>query len=255
MVYYIIYVNLYLKRSLNIKRVMNFIRKNQDKFLLTAYCVLSIVIYLTNGGDKLATLQKILMLLYVMFAIYFSLKRRDNTGLVYALLFTAMSDCLILSDTEISEFTRILGMVTFIIAQIFHMLFLNKECNKKTNIIFISIRLLLILLVLSIASILNMELNLLVIICTIYFVMLVMNFIQSLINSNKHVLMTVGYFLFIICDVFVGIDMGIKLNILAPFEGTLNTVFYSINTCDWVFYLLAQYFFVLYIATNKKYIK
>jgi len=229
---------------------MKFIKKNIEIVVLSLLALSFIIGYLFMGGDNLVILQKTAMFTYLLFAIYFTITKKDKTGLVFAILFTVFSDSFLITHTSITELIRVVAMITFSIAQIFHMLYLNSEANNKQKLIFNILRASIFVVVLIVLIIMQNTLPI-VIVTAFYFVMLVMNLIQSFINCKQHLLMTIGYCFFIVCDVFVGLSTGMELGILPSLSESAMDIFIAIRSCDWVCYLIAQYLFVLYIYTNK----
>jgi len=232
---------------------MNFLRKKIDVMLLSLFGIASVLLYIFITGDNLSSILKFIMFIFLLFAMHFTIKYKDKSGLVYAILFTVMSDSILVTNESISELSRTLAMITFSIAQIFHMLFLNKEVNEKTRNIFYLIRISIFLTCYMIILIFKIEVTTLVIVCSFYFSMLVMNFIESLFNCKNHYIVTIGYGCFIMCDIFVGINTGISIGILSIGESYFMDLFSRISKIDWIFYLISQYMFVLFILINTKY--
>lgn len=152
-----------------------------------------------------------------------------NKIISLALLFTLISDYFLL----LKEDNYILGVTTFLIVQLIYVFFLhNNECNNLYKI-----RLSIYVVIVLIFSIL--KLPILYLITLLYFSTLVMNAIASL-SNKKLKIMSIGFFLFIGCDICVGLH-----NILN--NGTLYNI---VTIMMWIFYLPSQV--LISIGGNKQ---
>ena len=159
---------------------------------------------------------------------------KDNILLSLALLFTLISDYFLL---VLDDYYTI-GLTTFIVAQILHAL--RIERNKIHTIVAIVIRVILpVIGIIVLASV--GELNVLYALVCIYGVQLLMNFVENIAlcfisktNKLKYILLTIGFALFIGCDVCVGL---------------MNIGEYSAALLMWAFYAPSQALIAL--SANK----
>ena len=140
--------------------------------------------------------------------------------IVLALSFTAAADYFLL----VKDADYLLGVSLFVVAQIIYLLYLhNNECRT-----YIGYRILISLLVLIIFKVFK-QFNMLNGVAAIYFIELIFNFISSLSNKQFKWL-SVGFCLFIMCDICVGL-----FNILSP-----GKLFDAVSLLMWAFYLPSQ---------------
>ena len=133
-----------------------------------------------------------------------------------AQLFTLIADYFLL----VIDNYYVLGLISFIVVQMIYMYFLY---NNKTKL-YIYIRLSLIIIAISLIN----KLPLLYVLVLCYFSMLIMNTITSYINRN--LILSIGFTLFIGCDVSVGLHNILNSGLL-----------YDIATMSmWIFYLPSQ---------------
>lgn len=132
--------------------------------------------------------------------------RSINLIYMFASILTLGADYCLLVKGEYYE----LGVSIFICVQIFYCRYLYKINNKENFKIILITYLSIFAILLTAELVLHMfsVLNLLVI---IYFPLLITNFIYSLVMTIKHfsivnLLMTIGLFLFIMCDLNVGLS-------------------------------------------------
>ncbi len=179
------------------------------------------------------------VLLCLVFAIYCC-----HTGeihdllLFFALSFTVVSDYFLLVSGTHFE----IGLITFIIAQLFHF---ARICTIKKKVPFFSIILRILIPVAAIAVIYFLRLldmSLLIILCAIYFPNLLMNFVDSLTLCKQRaqcILMALGFLLFIGCDINVGL-----YNLAEDLSLTTRAT-EIVNYLMWAFYLPSQTLLVL----------
>ena len=184
-----------------------------------------------------------ILLCFAFAAVMIYFYRKDAIILTCALLFTAISDYFILVIDTYYE----IGVTTFFVAQAIHFyrLYANRINNYitvkklKIRVIYISlaVRAVIIATIISVFAAVA-SLNYLLIICTIYFTMLVGNCVDAFIICRggwKNLLYAVGLLLFVGCDVCVALHNASVLDLQLP-SALLTFVQYAI----WVFYLPAQ---------------
>lgn len=166
---------------------------------------------------------------------------KDGLVLTCALLFTAVSDLFILVLNKYYE----IGVTTFIIVQTVHFCRMYL-INGKKPYISLGIRLGLAAVIILILGITG-KLTALTGIVAVYLPMLVSNVIESVFlckKSRRYILYALGLFLFLCCDICVGLDNFSMLGITLP-VGLKNFV----GSAIWIFYLPSQVLVVL--SANK----
>ncbi len=160
----------------------------------------------------------------------------DSLLLVLGLAFTLVSDLFLLVKVEFFE----VGLLTFICAQLCY--FARIERNKPWLVASIFSRVLLSLVAIIVLVVLG-EVNALYVLVVIYFVQLVANFVESVIcvftakgriERTQAIVLSVGFLLFIGCDVCVGLT-----NL---YDGMANELI-------WLFYTPSQ---VLIALSNRR---
>ena len=154
----------------------------------------------------------------ILFCLFYHLFRR-NKAFSCAFFFTALADLFLLVLDDHYE----IGVSSFIVVQLIYFLYLKKDCKTYINLRIGSfIGILIGLYVTGNISLLNT-------LTAFYFVNLAFNLLSSFSNQNKR-LMSVGFFLFLCCDICVGL-----FNLL-PYGRTYEIVSFLM----WVFYLPSQ---------------
>lgn len=152
----------------------------------------------------------------IVICFVFSLLNK-NYIISLAQLFTLIADYFLL----VIDNYYVLGLISFIVVQMIYMYFLY---NNKAKL-YIYIRLSLIIIAISLIN----KLPLLYVLVLCYFSMLIMNTITSYSNRNL-ILLSIGFTLFIGCDVSVGLHNILNSGLL-----------YDIATMSmWIFYLPSQ---------------
>lgn len=216
-----------------------------ESFIFIAFNILSFnapydPIYLKYAGVLICVAVTAAML------IFFD-KKRDVILLTAALVFTAVSDLFILVLDDYYE----VGVLTFIIAQSFHLIRLYDGRFKKIWIT-LTVRAALFVAVLII-FIATKTLNLLIAECDLYFVMLVCNAVDAWLLSGrgvKNILYAVGLTLFVGCDICVGLyQAGTNLGIINLTQSSIDVI----QPLIWIFYLPSQVFIVNSVKDGKLY--
>lgn len=180
-----------------------------------------------------STLIKFAGIIIVFAVSFFAHKTVRQKLTIGALFFTLMADLFLLYLNSYYE----IGVSLFIVAQILHLVRINYG-NRKLYVsviirILLSLSCVILLVVLKMVSLLN-------ILVAVYFPQLVMNFIDSLINSDWKaggILYSIGLLFFIGCDVCVGIS-----NLITSRPASLLI---------WIFYLPSQVLICLSAAFDK----
>ncbi len=181
------------------------------------------------------------LIFIILLSIFFFNKERLIT--IFIVIFTLISDYFLLFESDYNYL--VVGLITFNIVQFlyffrFHLL----SFNKNKFIISLVLRIVLFIIAfLFIYFLLDKSyFNTLNILAVFYFINLVFNFLDPLISNykdRKNQLLVVGFFLFILCDINVGL---VNLN--------FNNVIFSILM--WVFYLPSQVILLYSVYKDDK---
>lgn len=232
-------------------------KERLEKYILIIYFVIEIILYLSfliidlffnSSLNNISSLIKystiILNLLFLIILSIFNFKI-EKIIVIFAFIFTSISDYFLLFKSDNNSF--LIGLITFNIVQLiyffrFHFLYFSLKkflLSLILRIIFIvSIILIIYFLLPSFYSLLN-------ILALIYFINLIFNFLDPLINdfkNSKNQFLAIGFFLFILCDINVGI---------------INALFYNniISFLMRFFYLPSQVFLFYSANMDDKHIK
>lgn len=229
------------------KKILDFIKRNKALFAFTLFEIIAIFLNLFLNGKAEVICNKCIIYINLLFALIFTLLFNKKSYIVFALIFTAVSDTLLVNSKPISDTARIIALVSFIIVQLVYLVELFKE-NKKVTL-YIAFSDALICLALCVASIFIFKDNYdaLIPLTIIYFTILVSNLINSAIHFKNESTMFFGFLFFIMCDVLVGISTGISLGILPERKGFLL----NLAKYEWTPYIVAQYFLVSSIISKK----
>lgn len=225
----------------------SFLRKN---YLLIIFYIIEAFLYASflvfdfynTGVAEYIKYSSILLCLLASLIIIASKKSNFCALFTFlALVFTCVSDYFLLLAHDNS--TYILGVFTFFIVQIFYFLIILKRRNFDKFKLELLIRLLVIILIMIICLVIKQ--NALTTIALSYFSQLFINFISSLFlikKNKKNAIFSIALFLFICCDIFVG------LNNLTFNDQTLIFAFYYLM---WLFYLPSQ----VILSTNTYFLE
>lgn len=179
--------------------------------------------------------------------IYFN-KSKDSRYTALALLFTAVSDLILIFYLKIQN----VGLMTFNFVQIFYALRMShsfKKISPKWNLI---IRLCLIFIVEIVARVLIGDaFDLTIFLTAAYFTNLCLNFILSFIKIKETYIITIALFLFILCDICVGLYNSSNY---FPLPNFIAEVIYNAPfSLEWFFYIPSQVLLALStLITIKK---
>lgn len=180
-------------------------------------------------------------------------KKRDNYILAGALLFTGISDYFLLF-TEYFTF----GMLTFCVVQILYLvrLYFLEERRKRGGIPGrLLINAFLGAAALFVLYLLKVTVNPLLMISVFYFVSILHNVIRAIQNAGhgtdrRNLLFAAGMFLFMLCDINVGIyNMS---GFIAVGNEVFQKLYHFSEIAMWMFYLPAQVCIVLSGRAEEK---
>lgn len=195
-----------------------YLMNNKIKYIIFSFIIIEAILYLLflsidfmnfKIGDSsiYRYLTVIITFLFSVIILFINKKENeniiDNILLSLALLFTLLADFFLLVIYKYIE----LGVSLFIIAHLFHfmrIIFINKKILYSIFLrILIPIIIIIILFIARFISLLN-------VLVSIYLAQLIMNFIDNLtiyikVKDYKYLLLSIGFFLFICCDICVGL--------------------------------------------------
>ena len=224
------------------------------KITLIIYLVIQTFLYLfavfidSNIPAEIINYSIIVTNMIFGLLLLLNIKTKDSIISVAALFFTLISDTFLILIIQ-----REIAMISFSVVQILYFIKLKNLNNELKTITKIdSIRFIRILLILIIVFIITFNnLDFLILITTFYFVMLFFNFIDSIKIFKIHPTISIGLLLFILCDIFVGLDFlkaSLPLDKLPLANFIINIDFNFI----WFFYTPSQVLLVLSILLVKK---
>lgn len=228
---------------------MSFVKRNKEIILFTIVELAALILNLVLTGKANVIASKCIIYTNLLFALLFTLFINKKSFVVFALVFTAVSDTLLVSSHEISETARIIALVSFIIVQSIYLVELSKE-NKKVTI-YIGFSDLFLIVALCVASIFIFkdQYNALIPLTIVYFVILVSNLVNSAINFKKESTMFFGFLFFIMCDILIGLGTAVSLGIFR--ENSFINFMLKFGSYAWTFYIIAQYFLVSSIKSKQ----
>ena len=216
------------------------------KFITIFFILIQLISYyliLFIGGNIGVYASFISIVLCFLYA--FTNVKIENRYLLCGLVMTIGADFfLVLYEPR----EQLYGMIFFVFTQIFYAIKLNKETKNK---IFIFIRVILSVLINVIAFIvLKDSIDLLVIVSLIYYVNIILNFIEALTIFRKDRLFTIGLLLFILCDTVIGLQVMSDAYIKISETSILYKILFVDFNLAWAFYLPSQVLIAL--SSNKK---
>ena len=212
---------------------------------LTVASALYILFIFFKNDVPVIPLEYAGILLNLLYSFILFGNKIDTYLVRLALLFTAISDLflLVLSAHEL------VGVLVFSVVQLLYAyrLILNNQRKTSLEILF---RLASIFIFQIVLILINEE-DLLTIITFFYFANLFSNVVISLYRFNTNRMFALGLFLFMLCDIFVGLNNS--AGYLAISE---TSVFYQLIHLPidlmWFFYYPAQVFLTLSILTGRE---
>lgn len=239
--------------------------------ITTVFLILQVVLYIwflvldiTDGNILLSNrLKYITVILCLLYVLLLWRKEKENKAIYllwFALLFTAVSDLILLFMTDIYY---VLGVITFIVAQQLHglrLIYLKQESVQeiKHGLIpqwskIVMIQLLITLMICMLLQWMKVSIDPLIIVTAFYFVSLCTNVLHSvsLVSIKKTgqiLLYASGLILFLLCDISVGIfNLSSFISLTTPIYDLL----YSVSAVlMWFFYAPSQTLISLSAASN-----
>ncbi len=198
-----------------------------EKFLMTLYLIVSILIYIViivldilenyHLSFSFKFNAVIINALYALFVLLYSYKLNNLMVLFnfLGLLLTIGSDYFLGYRSD-SESGIIMGLFIFILVQILYFIRIFIYLNKKEKKLYLMLTIFIRLFVIFIKTILVRNLfdsiyyNPIYILAVVYFLLIIMNFVDNMYISIKfdrrYLLLALGFLLFIFCDINVGLN-------------------------------------------------
>ena len=215
---------------------MNFIKKHLDIliFIVLEVCLYTSFLTLDFIDTTISNYIKYAsIIICLLMSLYIAIRKKGEFCSVFTsfgLLFTVISDYFLLLNHDNNLF--IIGVFTFFVGQVFYFIMLLKRRNFSHLYFDLGIRIILTLIIIFVS--LGIKLDTLTTLALIYFVELFANFVSSLTlikRDKKVVFLSLGLFLFILCDI------NVALNNLRIESSTLRFVVFYLM---WLFYLPSQ---------------
>lgn len=167
-----------------------------------------------------------------------------------ALSTTVMADLFLVI---VQPMNQLVSMIFFSVTQICYFLrILFNSKSKLEKIVHLFVRGLVIIGVIIVAIVvLKEKIDALSIISVFYFANLVLNVIFAFIQFKKSILFPIGLFLFMICDIIIGLRSAIGVYLNVPQSSFLYQIAFSSFDWAWLFYLPAQVLIVLSLYSKK----
>ncbi len=238
----------------------------KDELVFLIYSVLSFMAFIIfvpldfiNDNLRVITYFKysiiVMSFLFLIYAFIRCLMRKGKMVLyllsMLAMLFTLVSDIFLFIINDY----YIVGLSTFIVAQLLYAFRIELVNNDKRYMVASgSIRTLIV--VISLIVFLIRRDDFLIYLVIIYFLNLILNCVFSLLTylkdkeKKRMLVMSIGFFLFILCDISVGL-----YNLNNGFNGMevnkeLASIFLHLI---WIFYAPSQYLLTLSVDLRGKY--
>lgn len=222
--------------------------------LLATFLCLELVCYviiLSTAGTINIVFSYTSVFLAFLYSLLFCKMGRSAWLTEIALLATCFSDLFLV---VIQPRMQVVAMIFFSITQIMYFLRLFfEETNKtKCNVLFI-IRVILVVLVLLVTTIvLKDKTDALSLISMFYFTNLTLNVVIGFIEIKTSKLFAFGMLCFLICDIFIGLQVAIGAYIMVPETSIIYKIVFAPFNIAWLFYVPSQVLLALSIWESNK---
>lgn len=210
--------------------------------------VLLILIETLNNFQVVPILQYISIALCFAFSLIFTKADKFNLFISIGLLLTLGADTFLVM---IKPQNKLAGMIFFLMAQIVYCGYLIlKNNNNKVNIINLSIRILGSILIGIIAyAVLKDAFDALSLVSSVYIFNELMNIIFSFFTFGENKLFSIGFVLFFVCDIFIGLSVanGVYLQISNSLASAISN-----GLLAWAFYVPSQTLIALNTSLKLK---
>ncbi len=214
--------------------------------LIAVQIILLPLIQLTDADISAPSSFASIAVISLFTVLSYALVRRDKLALRLGLLTTLVSDWFLVIKEEMLE-----GMLVFFIVQMLYFAYLLSEENSTRVKIFNALSRLALIGVLLIAAfaIVGDGIDALAAVSLLYYGNLLVNTVFAFLDFKKMPLLSIGFLLFALCDVCIGLDVlaGAYLDIPA-LDGIFYGKYYNL---PWVFYQPSQVMIALHLVYGK----
>jgi len=224
--------------------------KNKETDLI----IFSLLFFVAFSLRRLSFNDKITVSIFILFiliySIYFCIKYKQNKIYLIGAGFAFAAD-IFLSIIREGNGVIETGLTLFLCAQIAFMFFMNRYNKKKVKTLTIY-RIAISLALAAIAVIIfNKNTNYLIILTCVYGVNLIINLIEAIQIRKVFPLLYVGFVLFILCDIAIGLNAAKDLGIIDLSNIPFVRLAFLIDDCGWIFYMPCQGFMCVSLMINN----
>ena len=210
---------------------------NRKKIIsVIPFLLLEAILYyliLTAGGTALVHSSYLSIVMCCAFALLKGI--RKNPLLAAGLMCTVGADyCLVMCN----PIEQLWGMVFFMVAQSAYALHLHLQ--KKSTPLLITRLVLTVLGVVIALIVLRDNADPLAIVSICYYANLIMNLIVAATQFKNCKLLPIAFFLFILCDTVIGLQVASKGYLPIPEGSWLHSLIFAPFNLSWLFYLPSQ---------------
>ncbi len=206
------------------------------KALTAVFLVIELILYyfvLTAGGGLLVWCSFGAILLCFLYAV--TDIKSSNPFIILGLGFTVVADMFLVVWQPQQQ---LWGMIFFLTAQSIYALMLHRKSRYKS---FIYIRIILISIALiTTATILRSNTDLLAIISMCYYVMLIINLAESFCMLKYFKFFAFGLVLFLLCDTVIGLQVASEAYLNVSEDSFIHRIIFVDFNLSWFFYLPSQ---------------
>ncbi|MBQ3116286.1 MAG: hypothetical protein IJC07_04580 [Clostridia bacterium] len=154
-----------------------------------------------------------------------------------AMTFTLIADVFLVL---LSPQNQLFGMIFFFIVQLLYgARFFVEETNKKSKLIFVTIRALLMAIAVAVTFIVLKDgADLVSVLSVVYYANLILNIVLAI--KSKNLLLSLGLIFFALCDAFVGLQVMASSYIPINPSSVFHSIIYPPFNVVWLFYVPSQ---------------
>lgn len=225
-------------------------------YLVPAFCVVeTILLSLILFTDFYTAYVSFSVIITCFLASLIFIKDAKYNFLVStALFFTVVSDffLVVLFTYYPHEFFQSLAVTTFSVTQLCYFAYLIVNTSGSQIQRHITIRIIACVVAIALPIfILHESANYLALITMFYFANLLVSTAYAFRNYKKSPLFAIGLVFFILCDLFVGMQIGHGMFFTLPENSILYKIFFAPFNFMWLFYTISQTLIVLSLKYNK----
>lgn len=220
----------------------------------STFIMIEIVLYVlifTISGRVNDWISFSAILMVFLFSLLFMFKNKYYIFTQIALFTTVMADLFLV---VVEPRQQLVAMLFFSITQICYFLKLFFcSSSRIEKIIHLATRGALIVIVGIITIIILMDkIDTLSMVSVFYFTNLVLNVIFAFVQLKKSLFFAIGLFLFMICDIFIGLQCSIGIYINVTETNILYKIAFSPFNWAWLFYVPAQVLIVMSLLIDNR---